>query len=62
MYVTMTAAILLAHYKKQKGLKGFKIAKRKFAQDLERDIIYNIVLLCNGDANKAKRMLYQNTS
>lgn len=62
MYVTMTAAILLAHYKKQKGLKGYKIAKRKFAQDLERDIIYNIVLLCKGDAKKAKRMLYQNTS
>lgn len=62
MYVTMTAAILLANYKKQKGLKGYKIAKRKFAQDLERDIIYNIVLLCNGDAEQAKRMLYQNTS
>jgi IS4 transposase len=62
MYVTMTAAILLAHYKKQKRLKGYKIAKRKFAQDLERDIIYNIVLLCNGDVQQAKRILYQNTS
>ncbi len=62
MYVTMTAAILLAHYKKQKVLKGYKIAKRKFAQDLERDIIYNIVLLCNGDAKQARKMLYQNTS
>ncbi len=62
MYVTMTAAILLAHYKKDKELKGYKIAKRKFAQDLERDIIYNIVLMCNGDAEKAKQILYQNTS
>lgn len=62
MYVTMTAAILLARYKKQKGLKGYKIAKGKFAQDLERDIIYNIVLLCNGNAKQAKQMLYQNTS
>jgi hypothetical protein len=62
MYVTMTTAILLAHYKKDKELKGYKIAKRKFAQDLERDIIYNIVLLCNGNAQKAKQILYQNTS
>jgi len=57
------SSYLLAHYKKHKGLKGYKIAKRKFAQDLERDIkrdiIYNIVLLCNGDAKQAKRMLYQ---
>jgi hypothetical protein len=31
MYVMMTAAILLAHYKKQTSLKGYKIVKRKFA-------------------------------
>ena len=62
MYVTMIAAILLTHYKRDKKLKGYKIAKRKFAQDLERDLIYNIVLLCNGDAQKAKLILYQNTS
>jgi IS4 transposase len=62
MYVTMTAAILLGHYKKLKELTGYKIAKIKFAQDLERDLIYNIVLFCNGDAAKAKKLLYPNTS
>jgi IS4 transposase len=62
MYVTMTTAILLAHYKKLKELTGYKIAKRKFAQDLERNLIYNIVLLCNGDAQQAERLLYRNTS
>jgi transposase len=62
MYVTMTAAILLTHYKKLKELTGYKIAKRKFAQDLERNLIYNIVLLCNGDAEQAQRLLYLNTS
>jgi IS4 transposase len=40
MYVTMTTAILLTHYKKLKELTGYKIAKRKFAQDLERNLIY----------------------
>lgn len=62
MYVTMITAILLTHYKKINKLKGYKIVKRKFAQDLERDIIYNIVLLCGGNARKAKMILYQNSS
>lgn len=61
MYVTMVTAILLTHYKNINKLKGYKIAKRKFAQDLERDIIYNIVLLCGGNKDKAKMMLYQNS-
>jgi hypothetical protein len=56
MYVTLTAPVIFA----QPG--QYKIAKRKYAQNLEKDIIYNIVLLCNGDAKKAKRIVYQNTS
>ncbi len=62
LYVTMTAAILLFHYRKEKKLKGFKIVKQKFAQDLERDIIYNLIILCDGDPKKAKKILYQDSS
>lgn len=62
MYVTMTAAILLAQYKNDKGIRGYKIAKQKFAQDLEKNIIYNIILICNGNSDKAKQILYPNTS
>ena len=62
LYVTMTAAILILHYKKQNGLKGFKIVKQKFAQDLERDIIYNLVIICDGNPKKAKKILYSNSS
>jgi hypothetical protein len=62
LYVTMTAAILIAHYKQEKNLKGFKIVKQKFAQDLERDIIYNLVIICDGNPKKAKRILYPNSS
>jgi len=36
IYVTITTAILMAHYKRLKELTGYKIAKRKFAQDLEK--------------------------
>lgn len=59
MYVTMITAILIAQYKNINNLKGYKIAKRKFVQDLETDIIYNIVILCGGNAKKAKGLLYK---
>jgi Transposase DDE domain len=59
MYVTMITAILIAQYKNINNLKGYKIVKRKFVQDLETDIIYNIVILCGGDAKKAKKLLYK---
>jgi len=62
LYVTMTAAILLLHYRKEKQLKGFKIVRQKFAQDLERDIIYNVVIMCDGNPKKAKKLLYPNSS
>ena len=59
MYITMIVAILLEHYKTINNIKGYKIAKKKFAQDLETDIIYNIVILCGGSPQKAKSMLYK---
>lgn len=62
LYVTMIAAILLLHYRKQKNLKGFKIVKQKFEQDLERDIIYNLIIMCDGNPKKAKKILYPNSS
>jgi len=62
LYVTMTAAMLLLHYKKEKMLKGFKIVKQKFAQHLERDIIYNLVIICEGNPKKAKKILYPDSS
>jgi hypothetical protein len=55
----MITAILIAQYKNINNLKGYKIVKRKFVQDLETDIIYNIVILCGGDSTKAKRLLYK---
>lgn len=62
MYVTMTLAILLTEYKKLKTLQGYKIPKRKFAQELENDLIYALVILCDGDKEKAKKLIYRNTS
>ncbi len=62
MYVTTTLAILLTAYKKLYHLKDFKIPKRKFAQELENDLIYALVIMCNGDAEIAKKLIYKNTS
>ena len=62
MYVTMTVAVLLAEYKKIRKLIGYKIPKRKFAQELENDILYNFVLLCKGDPSIAKRLIYPNST
>lgn len=62
MYVTMIVAILLAEYKKSRKLTGYKIPKRKFAQELENDILYNFVLLCKGDPAIARSLIYPNSS
>jgi hypothetical protein len=62
MYITMIAAILLEEYKKIQNLKGFKIAKKKFAIELENSILFEFVLLCNGDPEIAKNLIYPNTS
>jgi hypothetical protein len=62
MYATMIVAILIAEYKKRKNIKGFKIPKRKLAQELENDLIYAVVIACNGNANLAKQIIYRNSS
>jgi hypothetical protein len=49
LYVTMIAAILLAAYKKINHLKGFKIAKQKFEQELETAILKNLIIICGGN-------------
>jgi hypothetical protein len=49
LYVTMIATILLAAYKKINHLKGFKIAKQKFEQELETAILKNLIIICGGN-------------
>jgi hypothetical protein len=52
LYCTMIAAILLLTYKELNGIKGYKIMKQKFINDLEKSLIKDIVKLCGGDQNK----------
>lgn len=49
VYVTLIAAMLVLIYRKLNQLSGFKIVKRRFAQELQTEIIKEIVRLCHGD-------------
>ena len=49
LYMTMITAILLLVYKKRNKISGYKIAKLRFALELEMEIIKDIVFACDGD-------------
>jgi hypothetical protein len=57
LYCTMIAAILLLAYKDLNGLKGYKIMKQKFINDLEKSLMKDFVILCGGDPNKVDSYL-----
>lgn len=52
LYATMTAAILLLAYKQLNGLKGYKLMKQKFLNELEKTLMKDLVLMCGGDPAK----------
>ena len=57
LYCTMIAAILLLAYKDLNGLKGYKIMKQKFVNNLEKSLMKDFVILCGGDPNKVDTYL-----
>ena len=57
LYCTMIAAILLLAYKDFNGLKGYKIMKQKFIDNLEKSLMKDFVILCGGDLNKVDTYL-----
>lgn len=57
MYMTLIMAILLTVYKKLNDLKGYKIPKLKFANELEVLIIKDIVERCGGNPNQVDDIL-----
>ena len=38
------------------------MVKRKFVEELEKNIIYNIVIMCGGSGKKAMDFLYSNST
>jgi hypothetical protein len=57
LYCTMIAAILLLAYKDTNGLKGYKIMKQKFINDLEKSLMKDFVIMCGGDPEKVDTLL-----
>lgn len=51
-YVILTASILLLVYIKLNKLRGYKIPKISFCNELQNEIIETIVIYCGGDPNK----------
>ena len=49
LYMTLILALLLIVYKTKNKISSYKIAKIRFRNELEMDIIREIVILCNGN-------------
>ncbi len=58
--IRLQKAFFLNNLKIRK-LTGYKIPKRKFAQELENDILYNFVLMWKRDHAIAKKLIYPNS-
>ena len=52
MYMTLITSILIIAFRKLNKLTSYKIAKLRFALELENSVIAQIVLLCGGDLSK----------
>lgn len=62
MYVTMIASILLIAYKKEYGLSGYKIAKQKFANELETEILKKLIKICGGNPELLNEVISRNST
>ena len=51
VYMTLILAALITVYKKENGLKGYKIVKMKIANELHDSLLREIVVLVGGDPN-----------
>lgn len=56
-YMTLILSILLSVYKKIKHLKGYKIPRIKFCNELERNLIKQIVIISGGNPEKVPRLI-----
>ena len=52
LYTTLILTLLLIVFKERNGIDGYKIAKLKFAIELETELVKEIVIRCGGDISK----------
>jgi len=53
--ILITAMLILA-YKKLNKIEGYKIAKLKFSDELQMEIIKELILICGGNPEKLKHL------
>ena len=56
LYMTLILALLLIVYKTRNNISSYKIAKIRFRNELEMEIIKEIVILCNGDISTFEKL------
>jgi hypothetical protein len=54
MFMILITSMLILIFKKVNNIDGYKIAKLKFTDELQMEIIKEIVLVCGGDPKKMK--------
>ena len=53
-YIILIAALLILTFKKLNNIDSFKLAKKRFVEQLRRAITYDIILLYQHDPSKFK--------
>ena len=56
MYMVLITAMLILIYKKANQIEGYKIAKLKFTDELQMELIKEVVIICGGDPKKMKKI------
>ena len=56
MYMILITAMLILIYKQANNIEGYKIAKLKFTDELQMEIIKEIVVVCGGDPKIMKKI------
>lgn len=51
LYMTLITAMLLMVYKQVNEISGYKIAKIKFINELDNELLKQLIIECNGDPN-----------
>jgi len=51
LYMTLITATLLLVYKQINDISGYKIAKLKFTNELDQELLKEIIIACNGNPN-----------
>lgn len=57
LYMTLITAMLLLVYKQVNEVSGYKIAKIRFINELDQELLKEIIIACNGDPNLLNRKL-----